>query len=653
MKKVLIIIFLLSPVFSFAEEYYPVGDTEYVFNYLKRFAISALGSQTNTFLSIKNNVATIRNIRTEIMDGMATTFENIDSPAGMDYQELDYLMRSMPLNAIDNKCDSAITSINNSISQIDSYSLPAKVTVDSSSSNIVYSVDMGIVTNIYEVLAVNENNIQSIMTDMSNDISDILNVVGLLSSVSNSVDYTSQLDNIYKRLGFIIDAQNESNSYVHQFWDFFKYWIDTYFEPYWTDVWTLDTERNQYLSNIYTIISTISSNNVQSLDYSILTNFFGRPNNKYSFDRFSSKLRGTNQGSSIDFTFKSPYDSLQNINAANFSALLAGGFSNGLIEFASINNYLYYVEKFLTTNQIDNAKINDSLYALSNMVGRIDSYVTEDFSNEFFNLCRTIEGLTNSFDSVLGSMTNFNNDLNLSLTNIEISLESIITNQLKSLSFYSAFSNQFNTVISNQTLFSDYLFNSDNVLSDYTDGSYYDFLTNRYISGSNGSLSNWYERIETLLAALTFSAVSQSNLTTQVDNEDDLKQRFKDILTQSVNENTQTSIIKTANDSQGAIIDIVRGLSSTISSVASQHSIVFGWGDNETVKFEDFVGGNFHITVSGHGVDQFTMVGRAVSTLCWIVVTCLLVFKFSLWMARVGYKLYTFIRSVLFALWGK
>lgn len=510
------------------------------------------------------------------------------------------------------------------------------------------SVDMGVITNIYNVLANDQNNMQTVLVDIFNDLSDILNEIQLSSGSTNTVDFTqilTALDRIRLSVQYV---DSSLSTLMEAVWDLSNNVLSIVGEQtqeiagFHNDFMILFMEWKQYVSNL---------NIRASLDYGVISNFFGKPNSKYQFDRFSSKLRPTNHGNSIDFTFRGPYDSIANINAANFSALLAGGFSNGLIELASINNYLWFVEKFLTTNQIDNAKINQSLYSLSNMVGRIDTYVTEDFSNEFFNLCRTIEGLTNSVNSLNGVLTNSNN--NLILTNIQLSLETIITNQLKSLTFYSVFSNDFNTVISNQTLFTDYLFKSDNVLTDYQGGSYYDFLTNRYINGSSSSPSNWYERVETLLAALTFSAVSQSNLTSEVEGADDTKQQFENLLTQAVNQNGQTSLIKTLNDSQGSIVQMARGLSSTIANVATSYSLVIGWGENETVQFDDFVGGNFHITLSGHGVDQFTAAVRAVTTICWIVVTIILVFKFVLWMVHIGYKLYTFIRSVLFALWGK
>lgn len=156
---------------------------------------------------------------------------------------------------------------------------------------------------------------------------------------------------------------------------------------------------------------------------------------------------------------------------------------NILLRIETANNTI--IDRMNTLNNDIMRPVLFNLGAISNYLGRLDSYVFHSFSNDFYKIVLSAGSYSNVLNSIVGHTSSISN----STANINIKLD------------------LFNTLVGN--VFSTRLDSSTQGSTPSYDGtvSRYSFLTNRYLSDSvsSGRSTNWFERIEILLAALVFS----------------------------------------------------------------------------------------------------------------------------------------------------
>lgn len=184
--------------------------------------------------------------------------------------------------------------------------------------------------------------------------------------------------------------------------------------------------------------------------------------------------------------------------------------------------------------------------------------------------------------------------------------------------------------------------------SDY--GNYYDYLTNHYLkimfnpadlSESEQQKTNWFSRIETLLAALVFADSEGTNTVDDAQYKDD-----RESLTSSlsgINSASKTRLQKFENHSD-SLLSSVRRFSSAFSdaSLPSRVNLVsVGSSDSEMVYFET------------SEISPFLEACHCATTLIWCFSGLILLFWFIHYTVKASYNLVVFAWSVVSAVFGK
>lgn len=180
--------------------------------------------------------------------------------------------------------------------------------------------------------------------------------------------------------------------------------------------------------------------------------------------------------------------------------------------------------------------------------------------------------------------------------------------------------------------------------------NYYDYLTNHYVrvslrdySGSD-KVTNWFSRIETLLAALVFNDEKGTNT---VDESYGDSQRNQ--LSASLDGMTDVSGVQVGlmSDMKDNIIDSLRHMNNAFSSAVSMPSTV----KLVSVGGESTEGSN-NIVFQSSEISQLVEACRCATTLCWCFGGIWLLFLFVSWSVRTSYNLCVFCWSILSSIFG-
>lgn len=200
--------------------------------------------------------------------------------------------------------------------------------------------------------------------------------------------------------------------------------------------------------------------------------------------------------------------------------------------------------------------------------------------------------------------------------------------------------------------------------SEEVSGSYYDFLTNHYLSvvfgeslsGYQAEKTNWFSRIETLLAALVFVDGSETNAyasatdasTNSVDNiKDSFNSTFDGV---SSAPSTQMEL---AVDIEKSMYNSLKSFSQAFSSASLPSTVRLlyvykddgGGGGSLRKGALRSSGGSVDVSVDVDGkLSDFIEILRSCSTLCWVFFGLWFMFKFAVWTVK---KIYFLIRYII------
>lgn len=349
-----------------------------------------------------------------------------------------------------------------------------------------------------------------------------------------------------------------------------------------------------------------------------------------SFDRFRYYAQGQLNSSVLQLYPLSPYDTASNLRNATIYDAVAAGFESLLISQGSINNYLYWLKAVSGSNRLD--VVNDHIIAVSNLVGRLDDYVLGDFSNEVARIAESLSFLTNRVDYT---------------TNLVDIVDALHTN------------NQYLASIDSKLDVLDYIkVLSDTPLSDFSGDSYYDYLTNLYLNGASSSSpsTNWFERIEILLASLVFGDSGGSTISNEVSFSDFSENTVESALTTYSFGNELNSGVSLVENTGNNFYQILAGFDNRLSGAVVPQRISIGIGvvdGQDTSSFDDLVGGHFQVSFSSGSVDSFTLVVRSVTTIIWILITMLMVFYSGRWLLSKVLFFYRIMQTLITSLYLK
>lgn len=169
------------------------------------------------------------------------------------------------------------------------------------------------------------------------------------------------------------------------------------------------------------------------------------------------------------------------------------------------------------------------------------------------------------------------------------------------------------------------------VLEDWTaqDGSYYDFLTNHYIqvvtggtlSGNQSSKTNWFSRIETLLAALVFGDEGTSTNTVDSSAGSEFKAQISSSFNQLI-DGPQNEMVHDLEEITPNVIEQVRRFSGVFTSASMPSNITLFSQDGED---------GFKIAFEISNDSVYYDIFRNITTLCWSLVGLFFVYRFLVW----------------------
>lgn len=185
---------------------------------------------------------------------------------------------------------------------------------------------------------------------------------------------------------------------------------------------------------------------------------------------------------------------------------------------------------------------------------------------------------------------------------------------------------------------------------DYSQGSYYDYLTNHYLSvifnpselsESQLQKTNWFSRIETLLAALVFA---DSEGTNTVDSSQFSDERERLISSLGELDYTTKSRLQQFENTSVSLLSSVRRFSAAFSNASLPNRvnlISIGNSDSEMIYFET------------SEISPFLEACHCVTTLIWCFGGLILLFWFIHFTLKSCYNLVVFGWSVVSAVFGK
>lgn len=175
------------------------------------------------------------------------------------------------------------------------------------------------------------------------------------------------------------------------------------------------------------------------------------------------------------------------------------------------------------------------------------------------------------------------------------------------------------------------------VLEDWTneesDGTYHDFLTNHYInvvrggslSGNTSSKTNWFSRIETLLAALVFTDSAETNTVDASAGNVERQQLATSYGTANQAAATFSEDFKTTSQS---IVTLYQNYFTTFETAAMPSHVVLMTLSNSDPSEQ------VEIAFQSDSLGILVESCRVVTTLCWSSVGIFLLYKFLVWSAR-------------------
>lgn len=198
---------------------------------------------------------------------------------------------------------------------------------------------------------------------------------------------------------------------------------------------------------------------------------------------------------------------------------------------------------------------------------------------------------------------------------------------------------------------------SDTPLSDFSGDSYYDYLTNLYLNGSSSSPStNWFERIEILLASMVFGDSGASTISNEVEfinfSEESIENAFNDYTFQS-ELNSGIDLVENTGEN---FLTILRGFHDSLSSVTQPQSIAIGIGGldgQDTTTYQDVMHGHFQVSFNSGASDNFTLIVRSMTTIIWILVTMMFVYFSARWLLSKVLFFYRLMRTLITSLFLK
>lgn len=223
-----------------------------------------------------------------------------------------------------------------------------------------------------------------------------------------------------------------------------------------------------------------------------------------------------------------------------------------------------------------------------------------------------------------------------------------VTNNLEILT--SASTNHF-------SLFRDMTF-QDSPLIDYSQqskfDSYYDFLTNHYLKVSFGqyndllgdekSKTNWFSRIETLLASLVFYDSDGTNTVDDTYGKSQQNNLINSLDGMETSSRTQVNLMSDMGDN---LLASLRSLNSSFSAAVSMPGEVTlaSVGSNASGQVQ-------YLKFQSSEISQLVEACRCATTLAWCIGGIWLLFLFVSWSIKTSYSLCVFCWSVVSAIFG-
>lgn len=200
----------------------------------------------------------------------------------------------------------------------------------------------------------------------------------------------------------------------------------------------------------------------------------------------------------------------------------------------------------------------------------------------------------------------------------------------------------------------------DSPLIDYSQQSgfdnYYDFLTNHYVKvsfkqyndllGDEASKTNWFSRIETLLAALVFSDAQSTNTVDESYGETQQEDIINSLDGLTSTPSTQVDLMSQTSD---GIIASLRSLNSSFSFASSMPGTV------ELVSISGGMrsaGNSNVISFESSDIRNLVEACRCATTLGWCFGGLWLLFLFISWSVKTSYNLCIFCWDVVTAIFG-
>ncbi|MBQ4385443.1 MAG: hypothetical protein II823_05930 [Kiritimatiellae bacterium] len=549
--------------------------------------------------------------------------------------------------------------------------------ISCNASNDTCSVDLGplvaICSNIYDVVsfeyavltncadhlfwihthivdidsALSPNNVNSIVGDPSSFPDYWVNVKypDLLSAVSNfNNDVTSSFDvltNQVANLHYTVDTFYNSPS--GGFSDLLSSiqsivtnldMIRDYDYQIFRNLFLLSQQISNYLPYVKTIsddLKSLVTNGTFQADYDFTNQLYS--SSLLGFDRFRYYAQGQSNNNQLQLYPLSPYDTASNLRNATIYDALSSGFASLLISQGSINNYLYWLKAIAGSNRLE--AVEAHLVAVSNLVGRLDDYVLGDFSNEVSRLVETLSYVTNRVDYT--------------------------TNLVEIVSLLQSSSNHLASIDSKLDVLDYIKILSDTPLSDYGgDVDYFDYLTNLYLSGasSSGVSTNWFERIEILLASLVFGDSDGTNgipqsVEMQGFDSDAVSGAMSDF---AFSEDFSTSVDNLSETSRN-FMQVLNDYHSAIKNVSLPASVsigLFGMDTGgDTTSYEQLLDHSFQVSFDVGSADRFTVVVRAVTTMSWVLLTMIFIWHCGFWILQKIQFFYRLMRLLINSIWLK
>lgn len=185
--------------------------------------------------------------------------------------------------------------------------------------------------------------------------------------------------------------------------------------------------------------------------------------------------------------------------------------------------------------------------------------------------------------------------------------------------------------------------------ADFSKGSYYDYLTNNYLRLNRGEptdleSTNWFGRIEALLAALVFGDDGSNGTNTVDSSYMSAEQQSVDEMSTTISGSASRQFTLVSSTGEG-IISLLRRFSSSFSVATRPSTVVL-----LTVPALD---GTQNIEFSTEEHSAFFDICRNVTTLIWVFLGLFLLYKYITWALRKIYSIMLLVYDFIQSIFGK